>query len=216
MFEVVFLTISPEPIHDEFNEMLSLVSPEKRERIKKFHFFEDARNCLMGDVLSRIEICRVTGLKNRQLEFSVNDFGKPFLVTNQNVHFNISHAGHYIACVVADRAVGIDVEVIKPIDLKIAERFFASDETIYIMSGEKVLRFYEVWTKKESHIKWDGKGLHKSLASFSVFDTNKHNQPTYHKILQSDEVICHCCSLEKETPSIRFTDTASFMRSIEA
>ena len=219
MFEVAILMISPELEHDEFEKLLPLVSPEKRERIKKFHFFQDARNCLLGDVLSRVEICRATGLSNRQLYFSVNEFGKPFLITNPNVHFNISHAGHYAACTVADKAVGIDVEVIKPIDFKIAERFFVSDETTYIMSDEildeKTLRFFEVWTKKESHIKWEGKGLYKPLTSFSVFDVIQCNQPIYHKIFQSDEVICHTCSLKEEAPSVRFIDTTSLMRSIK-
>jgi len=214
MFEVVILTVSPQLECEEFNMLLSLVSPEKQERIKKFHFFRDARNCLLGDVLSRVEISRATGLSNEQLEFSVNCFGKPFLVSSPNVNFNISHAGDYVACVVADKPVGIDIEVMKPIELKIAERFFTSDEFAYIMAGDKTLRFYEIWTKKESYIKWEGKGLHKPLTSFSVFDDCEYNPMFYRKVFQNNIVICHACSLEKEIPSIRRIDTASLMRCI--
>jgi len=214
MFEVVILTAPPELERDEFDMLLSLVSPEKQERIKNFHFFRDARNCLLGDVLSRVEICRATGLSNKQLEFSVNCFGKPFLVSRPNVHFNISHAGDYIACVVADKPVGIDIEIIKPIDLKIAERFFTSDEFAYIMVGDKTLCFYEIWTKKESYIKWAGKGLHKHLTSFSAFDACEYNPKFYRKIVQNNEAICYACSLKKEPPSIRLIDIVSLMQCI--
>jgi len=207
MYEVIILTISPELERNEFDTLLPLVSPEKQERIKKFRLFQDARNCLLGDILSRVEICRATGFNNRQLKFTVNNFGKPLLISCPDIHYNISHSRDYIACVIADKPVGIDVEVIKPINLKIAERFFSPDETSYIMAGEKALRFYEVWTKKESHVKWEGKGLNKPLASFSVIDKGKHDRPIYHKIFHTSEAICHTCSLINTPPSVRFIDT---------
>jgi len=169
MFEVVILTVIPELTQDEFAALLPLISPEKRERIRQFRFFRDMRNCLLGDVLARVEICRATGLSNKQLEFSTNLYGKPFLLNNYHTHFNISHAGNYVACVVTDEPVGIDMELIKSADLRIAERFFAPDETAYIMADEQTLRFYETWTMKESRIKWEGVGLNKSMSSFSVF-----------------------------------------------
>ena len=52
MFEVTILTVTPELTHGEFDVLLPLVSQEKQVRIKKFHFFQDARNCLLGDVLA--------------------------------------------------------------------------------------------------------------------------------------------------------------------
>jgi 4'-phosphopantetheinyl transferase len=123
----------PELAQEDFDSILPLVSSERQERIKKFHFFRDARNCLLGDVLSRFEICRATGNSNRKLEFSVNTYGKPFLIDNHHVQFNISHAGHYVSCAISDEPVGVDVELIKTVDLKTAERFFAPDEIAYIM-----------------------------------------------------------------------------------
>ena len=212
MFEVVILIVIPELAQNEFDALLPLVSPEKQERIKKFQFFRDARNCLLGDVLARVGICHATGLSNKQLEFSINVYGKPFLNDSPHIQFNISHAGHYIACAVADESVGIDIELIKPADLKIAERFFTLDETAYILAGDQTLRFYEVWTKKESRIKWEGKGLHKPLSSFSVFEPN--GQLLYHEAFQDNEVICHVCSTKQTAPSIRMMDTVSFIRSI--
>lgn len=212
MFEVVILTVIPELTQNEFDALLTLVSSEKQERIKKFHFKRDAQNCLLGDVLARIEICRTTNFSIKQLEFSVNAYGKPFLSDSSHIHFNISHAGHYVACTVADQPVGIDIELIKPVDLKIAERFFALDETIYIMDDDHTRRFYEVWTKKESRIKWEGKGLHIALPSFSVLEPNEQEQLTYHEAFQNDEAICHVCSTKQDVLSVRVLDIVTFLR----
>ena len=79
MFEAVILTVIPEFIPKDFDALLPLVSPDKQERIKQFHFFRDARNCLLGDILARVKICRFTNLSKRQIEFSVNEYGKPFV-----------------------------------------------------------------------------------------------------------------------------------------
>ena len=213
MLDVVILIAMPELTQEDFNSLLPLVSSEKQDRIKRFHFFRDAQNCLLGDILSRFEICRATGISNRQLEFSVNAYGKPFLVDSHHVHFNISHAGSYIACAISDEPVGIDIELIKSVNIKIAERFFTPNETAYIKSDSQSLRFCEVWTKKESHIKLEGKGLHKSLSSFSVFDTDTQGYHTYHKAFENNAAICHICSAKSNTPSVKIINTEMFIQS---
>lgn len=214
MFEVVILTVKSELAQNEFDTLLPLVSLEKQERIKRFRFKRDAQNCLLGDVLARSEICCTTGLANNQLEFSTNNFGKPFLVNKAHIHFNISHAGHHIACAVSGQPVGIDIELIKPVDIKIAERFFTPDETTYINDGELEQRFYEVWTKKESHIKWEGKGLYKPLTSFSVFDSHIHTNPYYYKIFDNKDAVGHACTTKNSSPLIKMLDIATFLQNI--
>ena len=208
MFEVTILAVVPELTDSEFETVLPLVSSEKRKRIRKFHFRKDAQNCLLGDVLARICICRATGLSNQQLEFSTNEYGKPFLTTDPRIHFNISHAGYYVVCAVSDEPVGIDIELIKPVEMKIAERFFTPDETAYITQDESIRRFYEVWTKKESRIKWEGLGLHKPLTSFSVFGSNEQDAIFYHKVFSNDETISHLCSSKKDMPSVIILNTS--------
>ena len=209
MFEVVILNSIPDLTQKEFDTMLRLVQLEKQKRIKRFHFFKDAQNCLLGEILVRVLICCATGLKNKQIEFSTNAYGKPFLAAISHLHFNISHAGRYVACAVDDVSVGVDIEQIKPIEQKIAERFFTLDETMYIMA-DFLPRFYEIWTKKESQIKWEGKGLYKALTSFSVFEAGK--QERYHKVFQNEEVICHVCSTKKEPPIVRMLNTTGLIQ----
>jgi len=217
MFEVVILRIVPELSFEEFEGLLSFVSLKKQKRIKRFYFFRDAQNSLLGDILARVEICRITGLSNSQLEFAVNTHGKPFLVNNSQVHYNISHAGQYVACVVGDVAVGVDIEVVRPIDEGIVERFFVPDEKAYVLSARgdrRNERFFEVWTKKESRIKHDGGDLLESLSCFSVLDSLKSPEIFYHCVYNTGEIISHVCSSSVELPSVRVIDTEVLLQSV--
>ena len=199
----------------EFNILINLVSLEKQMRIKKFLYLKDAQNCLFTDIIIRMIICNVTGMKNKPLMFSENKYGKPFLINNTNIHFNGSHAEDYIVCAFDSQPIGIDVEIMKPTNLRIAERYFKSDELAYIKVDNKdtsIQRFYEIWTKKESRMKWEGMGLAKPLSAFSVFDTMELEHISYHKILQNDEAICHVCSVNRHAPPIRMVEITDLLK----
>ena len=190
----------PNLSQDEFACLLMHISSEKRDRINRYNFFRDAQNTLIGDILVRSAIYKRTGLSNSRQIFSANEYGKPYLVNDPQIHFNISHAGNFVAAVIDDKAVGVDIELISPIDLKIAERFFAADERDYIFSRSAEWQqraFFEVWTKKESRIKWEGIGLSKPLPSFSVFDQGD-DDPHYHCIFEDNDAICHVCTIRKD------------------
>jgi 4'-phosphopantetheinyl transferase len=201
--EITVLTIAPELTQTEFSSLLPFVSPTKRALIHRYRRYQDAQRTLLGDILARAGICRKTGLRSRQLHFSANRYGKPFLLNDPTIHFNISHAGRYVVCAIGDQPVGVDIEIIKPINLRIAERFFAPDETACILSAPEASqteRFFQIWTMKESRIKWEGKGLHKPLPSFSVFDASERETLAYHQVYHNGEAVCHVCTAQRDQP----------------
>jgi len=213
MLEVVILRAIPDLTGAQYEVLLSLVSSEKQKQINQLCFFQDKQNALLGDILARIEICRITGLSNSQLKFAVNPYGKPFLLNNPQVHHNIAHINQHIACVTGEVPVGIDIEKIRSIDMKIVERFFVSEEKDYILSAQSDLRnkrFFEVWTKKESRVKLEGKRLLESLSAFSVLTLDPGI--FYHCIYNNEEITGHMCSSRKELPLIREIDTATLLQ----
>lgn len=217
MFEVIILRVIPELTRDDYNILLSLISLKKREQVNRFYFFRDAQMSLLGDILTRVELCRVTGLSNSELEFAVNSYGKPFLVNVSCVHYNIAHAGQYIACVIGDVSVGVDIELVKPFDMRVVERFFMSDEQAYVLSSQGDLRnerFFEVWTKKESRIKLEGRALLESLSSFSVLDSCVQHGVFYHCIYNNDKTIGYVCSSKEEMPTVKVIDTHMLLRQV--
>jgi len=213
MLEVVILRIIPDLTWTQYNVLLSLVSSEKQKQINQLCFFQDKQNALLGDILVRIEICRITGLSNSQLKFVINPHGKPFLLNNPQVYHNIAHTNQHIACVTGEVPVGIDIEQIRPIDMKIVERFFVSEEKDYILSAQSDLRdkrFFEVWTKKESRVKLEGKILLESLSAFSVLTLE--SGIFYNCIYNNGKIIGHMCSNRKELPLIREINTATLLQ----
>lgn len=197
------MEIYPDLKENEFNRLLTFISTEKRERIKRFRVKSDAQSTLVGDILVRAEICQLMGCKNNDLIFSTNKYGKPYIENIPGVHFNLSHSGHYVVSALSSEPVGIDIETIKPIDIAIAKRFFTQDEYKYIhnsKNGNELTRFYEIWTMKESHIKWEGIGLSKPLNSFSVLNLRLNSYPYYYCILKNNEVVCYTCTVEKQVP----------------
>ena len=162
---------------DIYNRLLNKVSIEKQRKIKKFRFYEDAQRSLLAELLIRYALKQEWQIE-KNIAFSKNEYGKPYLAELPNVHFNISHSGDWVVCVVDNQPIGIDVEEIKSVDFKIAERFFAKAEyeaLQKISESDRLNYFFKIWTLKESYIKAVGKGLAIPLGSF-VISFNKQNE----------------------------------------
>lgn len=161
-----------EPLNCErFNSLLSYVSPEKKNRINRYINPSSAQQALMSELLVRSIIHDKLHMRNSDIRFGKNEYGKPYLMGKNDFHFNLSHSGDWVVCAVSDSVVGIDVEKIKPTDYNISKRFFSQDEHEYLVCQKERQRldtFYDLWTLKESYIKAVGKGLYMSLNDFSI------------------------------------------------
>ncbi|HEX2946267.1 MAG TPA: 4'-phosphopantetheinyl transferase superfamily protein [Clostridia bacterium] len=171
MIEIALVNLDDILEKSKFEQLLSFVSAEKRERIGGFYKYEDALRTLIGDVLARYLLCRRLKVRNQMLEFGVNQYGKPYLTNYTDVEFNISHSGKWVACTVDNLPVGIDVEQIKPVSMDFAERIFSKEEFGCLAAksiDEQEAYFYTLWVLKESYIKAIGKGLSMPLNSFTI------------------------------------------------
>ena len=93
--------------------------------------------------------------------------GKLCLDCDDN-YVNLSHGGDYVACAIAGCEIGVDVESIRPCKDTVLRRMLKSenlDDTdmpqhILGLSGkEKDRAFTSYWTRKESQVKLDGRGI---------------------------------------------------------
>ncbi|MDQ0195342.1 4'-phosphopantetheinyl transferase family protein [Paenibacillus wynnii] len=188
---------------DEFYDLQKSISTKTLDRIKKFHFRADAQRTLLGDILIRYILCKRKCKNNEELIFSYNPYGKPQLANSPDIHFNISHSGKYVVASVDTMPVGVDVEIIKPIDLKVADSFFSKLEKEYILNseyGERLSKFYRIWTMKESYIKREGKGLSIPLDSFCVISLEGDNETVFYEGFQNEEAVCTICSSQNSEP----------------
>jgi len=168
MLEAYLVRINQMLAAKDFNRLLGYVTAEKKERILRYHRFEDAQRSLAGDILARYALCKRLNARNDELVWGRNEYGKPLLLSPRGIYFNISHAGEWAACAVSDSPVGIDIELVKPVDYQLAERFCSEEEYLFLLGqpeGRRLEHFYRFWTRKESYSKADGRGLSLPLAS---------------------------------------------------
>lgn len=168
MISIYAVDISQPVSGEQYTQMLSLVSDEKKRQINRFHFKNDALCTLYGDVLIRHLISDKLKIKNDKISILKNKYGKPYL-KDFPLHFNVSHSDHWVIAAVSDRPIGVDIEKINDINLSIAKRFFTSNEYLQISEANHSVRqslFFSIWTLKESYIKYLGTGLSTPLNSF--------------------------------------------------
>ncbi|MBE6631357.1 MAG: hypothetical protein E7623_01500 [Ruminococcaceae bacterium] len=75
--------------------------------------------------------------------------GKPFFKDRSDICFNISHSGEFAVCVLAEEAVGIDVQKNKKISEAVCKRF---------LNSCPVSEGVREWTKREAYGKYTGGG----------------------------------------------------------
>ena len=72
-------------------------------------------------------------------------------------------------CLIASAPVGIDIEQIRGCRQEaIARRFFHPLEQAWLTQHPQA--FFQIWTAKESVVKWSGTGIGEDFARFSVVD----------------------------------------------
>jgi 4'-phosphopantetheinyl transferase len=152
-----------------------ILSSDERERVDRFHFEADRQRSLVGRACLRLLLGEILNLPANKLRFEYSEFGKPRLVPTQEQHlrFNLSHSGDLIlVAITKGRAVGVDVERIRSVDIDgVAARFFSINEyeRLALLTGPgRYEAFYTCWTRKEAYLKARGEGLSIPLNQFDV------------------------------------------------
>lgn len=214
MAEIYVLKIDKRIDNEKFDSLMYYLDKEKQGLIKRFFKKEDSERALLSNLLIRFIVINKFLIDNKEIKFEINEYGKPYLENITFFHFNLSHSGEWIVCAIDNKEIGIDVEEMRIIDFKIANRFFSQQEIIDLNSKaqeEKHTYFYDLWTLKESYIKAWGKGLSVPLNSFSIkiypdgsikVNTSNTFRNCYFKQYDIDSNYkMAVCSLKNEFPS---------------
>ena len=162
MIQIVYVVI--QDLEPHYDALCRAASPDRLQRVQRFRR-EDALRCLAAGAL-----LRYAAAAHNITEFTLaeNPWGKPYLENQPDFHFNLTHSGQFAAVAWGRAELGIDLE---PLQLRssihsLAQRYFTVPEQKYLFSGDSQRRFYEIWTAKESYLKYLGTGLTKPLTSF--------------------------------------------------
>lgn len=197
-------------ISDEDYQLLrNAVSKERRIKADRFYFIDDAKRSICAELLLQYSLFQAVG-QLMELNIGYNEYGKPFINNVNSFSYNLSHSGKWVAIVYGISQVGIDIEKIQTSKMDIDNEFFTEEERQYIYTGtdnEWTKRFTQIWTLKESYVKYLGAGLSIRLNSFSVNPldcvvTNKNGEIQKDLRLKSylfdSEYYLSVCSVEEE------------------
>ena len=149
-----------------YRRLYEKASTDRKRRADRYLRREDKLRCVTADALLK------AALGTEDYHVGKTEGGKPCIKDREGFHFNLSHSGRYVVIAYGDTEVGVDVQQYGVvIDMEgIAERWFSPDEQEYVRENslEVTQRFYEIWTCKESYLKYIGTGLRRDTKSFSV------------------------------------------------
>ena len=155
-------------------EGTELLSPARRARMERYLRRDDKARCLLCGLLLRM----IFGEKSNDIR--ENAQGKLYL--DDDLRFNLSHSGEYVILGVSDNEIGVDIEQIAPVDMRVAKRCYTSSELQWMNEQGCDDAFYRIWTAKESVMKATGLGFKLSPKSFSVMPVSDGGHDVFGKI----------------------------------
>lgn len=149
----------------------AMMPPRIRAEIAGYKRWQDRQATLFGKLLLLRALRASSGdaapVKLHSLEKTGN--GKPRIPGEPD--FNISHSGDLVVLAVAGQgSIGIDVEKIRPVDLKDFSRHLPEVTTLQKDYDDDTANtlFFDCWTRKEAVLKACGKGLSAPLDQVSL------------------------------------------------
>lgn len=148
--------------------LISLLSPDERDRHARFRRPADQDRYLAGHALTRRVTGDYLGLDPAAVRYAARcpncgpGHGKPHVI-DEGPEFSLSHSGNWVALAVAEAPVGVDVEAGRPtveqglIDFVLSEAERA--DLAALPATEHAAAFVTYWTRKEAVLKATGHGL---------------------------------------------------------
>ena len=149
--------------------------PSEVARAERYRFEAPRRRFVAARGLLREILGGYLNLPPARMQFQTNAWGKPLLSQPQEaLQFNVAHTSDLLlVAVTADRAVGIDVETVRPVEnlnALVARTFSSRERAAFriLPPSQQLEAFYATWTRKEAYMKARGLGFHLPLGAFDV------------------------------------------------
>lgn len=157
--------------HDQLGQYLT---PQERAKYEKINTRDGRQRYGLRRALTRILLAHILKRKPSEVSYGYTRYGKPYLIGEEGLRFNLSHSKEYLLIGVAENAeIGVDIEKINEglNHEALMGAVFSTNERRQYLSIEKKCRleaFYRVWVQKEAISKAIGLGLSIGFPNFSV------------------------------------------------
>jgi len=177
-------------------EYMSEFIPEYRvKKSERYRKFSDRVNCIVSYFLLYRILKNNFGISEIP-EICFNDYGKPFFI-NEKIYFSISHCDGAVCCCVSECDVGTDIQDKIYSYEDIAESVLSENE-LGLLHGSDVPAetFTELWTFKESYLKFKGTGITDSLSDIDFLSFRKKEKICFSTVWKNNFCISSCSEKE--------------------
>lgn len=183
-------------------QLLNQLSKTDRSYIESLKSSKKRLTALGGRLLLHY-VARMHGLDTFRLVYGEN--GKPYFADHSEFCFNISHSNAYLILAWSHEEIGIDIEQIRKELPRFPEKMLSEIDFQFFQEQDDKLKipiFFELWTRKESFIKFYGDSIFRKAKEFSVSDGKRvlpfmGNPTIYFHSCQWEDYMISVCTLEK-------------------
>ncbi len=155
---------------EEYDRCFSMMDESRKAAVNRMRIENDRRRSVLGESLARLGISELLNCSEEEISFTRTEKGKPLCV-NGDAFFNVSHCGDIVICAVDRQNVGIDIEKIRDVEMRITRIACTDFDREYIFSekepnldeitpnDEILKKLFTVWTAKEAYFKFVGIGI---------------------------------------------------------
>jgi 4'-phosphopantetheinyl transferase len=185
---------------EEWARLISRLPAAMKADIERYRRWQDRHLALAGKLL----IVKALELMDRDPgdigQIEIDEFGRPFI--SGDFDFNVSHSGQIAVCAVCSASrVGVDVEMIRDVDVSDFERYFTAGEIESVKTAPDArARFFDIWTMKECAMKADGRGLGIPLEDVRLSNGSADIQGKRWHIAPVDVEAGYACHIAFEKP----------------
>ncbi len=177
------------------NLELEVLNTEEIIHAKRYKQEEDKRRHLLGKILSKTILSKYLEINPIDVAFENNNYGKLSLANRvSNLHFNVSHSGKYVALIVSNQIVGIDIEKYRQdfdYSLVYSSCFTPKELTSVEQSNNKEYPL-SLWAMKEAFIKMLGVGLTDDIINIPALE-GKHIIPAENNLITEASAASFSC-----------------------
>lgn len=179
---------------DNISRLIPFLPDFRRKKALNYRFFNGKAACTIAYMLFLYGYRRFYGI-NGTPDFDYDDNGKPYLKSEPELFFNISHCDNAAACIFSDIPVGMDIQNYKRINLSLINKICSPRETDFILSSsEPDAEFCRLWTEKEAASKYTGEGILRNFRrtyTDGLFFNSRHIEPDMYITTASGEDKIH-------------------------
>ena len=189
---------------NNWSDWMGLVDCTRRERITQLKQTKDRVQSIGAGLLLRYSFLREGYTKEQWSDVKIRygASGKPDIIQYPEFCYSLSHSGKWVICGVHSKELGADIQEMRPWNMRLAKRFFATEEYERLVQAEEEQRkrmFYKMWAAKESYGKLTGDGIGKGISQYltsvgydKITDTDCHIDAAIKTYDLLDYMICVC------------------------